>query len=159
MSLVASALQTQWTDTPAPHSLAGKVTSMRVLDPTEGNEKTSLLELGEPFDVRVAWELTGPGTPAVGGYWVVDLYSDDIDGVGTMVMPALQATIHIIGGVSPLKFHHTFHVPASVSKEGVYQLTATISHSPTGNPNKVSEMFGYAESGPIRIANTVVESN
>jgi hypothetical protein len=159
MSLVASALQTQWTDTAAPNSLAGKVTSMQVLDPTEGKEKTSLLELGEPFDVRVAWELTGTGTPAVGGYWVADLYSDDIDGVGTMVMPALQATIHIVGGVSPLKFHHTFHVPASVSKEGVYQLTATISHSPTGNPNKVSEMFGYAESSPIRIANTVVESN
>jgi hypothetical protein len=41
----------------------------------------------------------------------------------------------------------------------VYQLTATISHSPTGDPNKVSEMFGYAESSPIRIAKTVVESN
>jgi hypothetical protein len=159
MSLVSSSLQTQWTDTSAPNTLAGKVTGMQVLDPTEGQEKTLLIELGDPFDVRLSWELTGVGTPAVGGYWIVDLYSDDIDGVGTMTMPPLQAKIHIVGGVSPLKFTHTFHVPASVGKEGVYQLTATISHSPTGNPNKVSEMFGFAESSPIRIAKTVVESN
>jgi hypothetical protein len=159
MSLVSSALQTQWTDTTAPDSLAGKVTSMQVLDSTEAKEKTALLELGEPFAVRVTWELTGPGTPAVGGYWILDLYSDDIDGVGTMVMPSLQEKIHIVGGVSPLKYRHTFHVPGKVSREGVYQLTATISHSPTGDPNKVSEMFGYAESSPIRIAKTVVESN
>ena len=42
---------------------------------------------------------------------------------------------------------------------GLYKLTATISHSPTGNPAKPSETFGFAESTPINIENTVVESN
>jgi hypothetical protein len=158
MAVVASSLQTQWTDTTAPDSLAGQVTGLDLLDPTE-NEKTVLFELGEPIDVDLRWELTGVGTPAVGGYWIVDLYSDDIDGVGTMTLPSLQAQIAIVGGVSPLQFQHTFHVPASVTREGVYQLTATISHSPTGNPNQVSEMFGFAESNPIRIVSAVVESN
>jgi hypothetical protein len=37
------------------------------------------------------------------------------------------------------------------------QLTATINHSPTGDPKKVSEMFGYAESTPIDIRDVVVE--
>jgi len=36
---------------------------------------------------------------------------------------------------------------------------ATISHSPTGDPAKLSEMFGYAEATPIDIRRTVVESN
>jgi hypothetical protein len=44
-------------------------------------------------------------------------------------------------------------------KEGLYKLTATISHSPTGDPKKLSEMFGYAESTPIDIRKTVVETN
>ena len=31
--------------------------------------------------------------------------------------------------------------------------------SPTGDPTKLSEMFGYAESTPIMITQTVVETN
>ena len=44
-------------------------------------------------------------------------------------------------------------------QEGLYKLTATISHSPTGDPAKLSEMFGYAESTPVEIKKTAVESN
>ena len=33
---------------------------------------------------------------------------------------------------------------------GLYQLTAAITHSPVGYLKKISEMFGYAESTPIR---------
>jgi hypothetical protein len=156
MALVASSFQTQWTDTTAPNSLAGAVTAMDLIDPTE-NEKTALFEVGEPIQVVLRWELTGLGTPAVGGYWIVDLYSDDLDGVGQMQLPSLQAQIPIVGGVSPLQFEHTFDVPANVTKAGVYQLTAAISHSPAGDPNKLSEMFGFAESNPIRIVDVAVE--
>jgi len=46
-----------------------------------------------------------------------------------------------------------------VPREGLYKLTATISHSPTGYPNKLSEMFGFAESTPVNIKKTVVETN
>ena len=64
-----------------------------------------------------------------------------------------------MGNVSPLTFQHTFKVPPPTPKVGIYKLTATISHSPTGNANKLSEMFGYAESTPINIRSTVVETN
>jgi hypothetical protein len=69
------------------------------------------------------------------------------------------AAVPITGNVSPLKFEHTFQVAPPKPRVGLYKLTATISHSPTGDPARLSEMFGFAESTPIDIKNTVVESN
>ena len=160
MPLQTGSLQTPATDTIDPAFLAGQVTGMDVLDPTENNEKTSLLEVDDEFDVRLSWRLTGNGTPVVGGYWVVALYSDDMDGVGAMTgLISGPAVIPIVGGVSPLNFQHLFKVAPPTPKPGVYKLTATIHHSPTGNPAKISEMFGFAEATPIEIARTVVETN
>jgi len=140
--------------------LDGQVTAMDVLDPTENNEKTSLLEVDDEFDVKLTWQLTGAATPVVGGSWIVSLYSDDMDGVGAMTgLIAGPATVPITGGISPLHFQHTFRVAPPKPKVGLYKLTATISHSPTGNPAQLSEMFGYAEATPINIRLTVVESN
>jgi len=148
------------TDSGLSGFLDGQVTGMDVLDPTEGNEKTSLLEDDDEFDVQLTWQLTGSSTPVVGGTWVVALYSDDIDGVGAMTgLIDGPALIPIVGGVSPLTFQHTFKVPPPTPKVGIYKLTAVISHSPTGDPNKLSEMFGYAESTPVNIRHIVVETN
>ena len=58
-----------------------------------------------------------------------------------------------------LFYEHTFHIAPPQPQEGLYKLTAAISHSPTGDPKKLSEMFGYAESTPIDIRKTVVETN
>jgi len=60
---------------------------------------------------------------------------------------------------SPLKFQHKFTVSPPKPQVGLYQLTAVINESPTGNPNQLTEMFGYAESTPIMITKTVVETN
>jgi len=156
--LRSGALQTPVTDFHTPGILDGEVTGLKVLDPTEHKEKTSLLEVNDPFDVQVTWELKGAATTVAGGSWVVTLYSDDIDGVGLMTgRIAGPAIIPITGGVAPLKFKHEFKVRPPVPKVGLYQLTATINHSPTGDPKKVSEMFGYAESTPIDIRDVVVE--
>jgi len=160
MPLQSGSLQTPVTDFAVAGILDGQVTAMDVLDPTENNEKTSLLEVDDEFDVRLTWKLTGAATPVVGGSWVVSLYSDDMDGIGTMTgLIAGPAVVPITGGVSPLPFEHTFRVAPPKVKEGLYKLTATISHSPTGDPAKLSEMFGYAEATPIDIRKTVVESN
>ncbi|HEY6312275.1 MAG TPA: hypothetical protein VIY52_15920 [Streptosporangiaceae bacterium] len=160
MPLLSSALQTPATDFGVTGILDGQVTGMDVLDPTEGNEKTSLLETDDEFDVVLSWQLTGAATPVVGGSWIVTLYSDDMDGVGTMTGPiGGTATIPITGGVSPLNFQWTFKVIPPVPKVGVYKLTATINHSPTGNPAQLDEMFGFAESTPIQITDPVIESN
>ncbi|HEY5357280.1 MAG TPA: hypothetical protein VIJ82_06245 [Streptosporangiaceae bacterium] len=140
--------------------LDGQVTAMDVLDPTEGNEHTSLLEVDDEFDVQLSWQLSGAATPIVGGTWIVSLYSDDMDGVGAMKgLISGPAAIPITGGAGTLTFQYTFKVAPPTPQEGLYKLTATISHSPTGDPAKLSEMFGYAESTPVNITNTVVETN
>jgi len=161
--LQSGSLQTTVTDTGVPDILDGQVTGLDVLDPTEnpGNpEKTSLLEVDDEFDVVLSWQLTGNSTPVVGGSWIVALYSDDIDGQGQMTgLIAGPDIVPITGGVSPLTFQHNFQVSPPRPQVGLYQLTATINHSPTGDPTRLSEMFGYAESTPIMITETVVETN
>jgi hypothetical protein len=158
--LRSGSLQTTVTDTGVPKILDGEVTGLDVLDPTENDEKTSLLEVDDEFDVVLTWQLTGNSTPVVGGSWIVSLYSDDMDGVGQMTgLIAGPSIIPITGGVSPLTFEHKFQVQPPSPKLGLYQLTAVISHSPTGDPAKLSEMFGYAESTPIMVTKTVVETN
>jgi hypothetical protein len=160
MPLQSGSLQTPVTDFGVTGILDGQVTAMDVLDPTENNEKTSLLEVDDEFDVRLSWQLSGAATPVVGGAWVVALYSDDMDGVGAMTgLIAGPAVIPITGAAGPLTFQHTFQVAPPKPKVGLYKLTATISHSPTGDPARLSEMFGYAESTPVNIEKTVVETN
>ena len=102
MTLRSGSLQTPATDAlGTPNAiLDGDVTAMDVLDPTE-NEKTSLLEVDDAFDVQLTWDLTGVATPVVGGFWIVSLYSDDMDGVGAMTgLIAGPATIPITGMVA-----------------------------------------------------------
>jgi len=157
--LRSGALQTTVTDTGVTGILDGQVTGLDVLDPTE-NEQTSLLEVDDEFDVVLSWELTGDSTPVVGGYWIVSLYSDDMDGQGLMTgLIAGPDIIQFSGGVSPLQFQHKFTVAPPKPQLGLYQLTAVIYESPSGNPGQLTEMFGYAESTPILITQTVVESN
>jgi hypothetical protein len=158
--LRSGSLQTTVTDVGVSNILDGQVTGLDVLDPTEKNEKTSLLEVDDEFDVVLSWQLTGNSTPVVGGSWIVALYSDDMDGQGLMNgLVAGPDIVPITGGISPLKFQHKFTVSPPKPQVGLYQLTAVITHSPVGDPKKLSEMFGYAESTPFMIAKTTEETN
>ena len=154
MTLLSGSLQTPVTDFGVAGILDGQVTGMDVLDPTENNEKTSLLEQDDEFDVVLSWQLTGAATPVVGGYWVVKLYSANMDGQGTMTGLLGSATIPITGGAAPLAFQYRFKVIPPRPQPGVYTLTATINHSPTQSPAEFDEMFGFAESTPIQITTT-----
>jgi hypothetical protein len=159
MPLQSGSLQTPTTDFSVPGILDGQVTAIEVLDPTE-NEKTALLEVDDEFDVQLSWQLTGAATPVVGGFWVVSLYSSNMDGAGAMTgLLSGPTAIPITGAAGTLAFQHTFKVAPPTPREGLYKLTATINHSPTGNPAQISEMFGFAESTPVKITNTVVETN
>jgi len=143
--------------------LNGQVTDLKVLDPTEldaaGNpEVTSLLEVDDEFDVQVTWELTGANTTVTGGYWVLSLYSDDMDGVGAMNgLIAGPAVIPLVLQTPPAVYQYTFQVPPPTPQVGMYKLVVTISHSPNGDPNQLTEMFAFAEATPINIRQTVVE--
>jgi len=134
-----------------------------VLDPTEldasGNpEVTSLLEVDDEFDVQISWELTGANTTVTGGYWVLSLYSDDMDGVGAMTgLIAGPAIIPLTLQVPPVDYQYTFQVLPPTPQVGLYKLVVTINHSPNGDPNQLTEMFGFAEATPINIRQTVVE--
>ncbi len=160
MSIQSGALQTPVTDFNVRGILDGQVTGMDVLDPTENNKKTSQLEVDDKFDVRLTWQLSGAATPVVGGSWIVSLYSNDMDGLGAMKgLIDGPAVIAVTGGAGTLTFEHTFHVTPPTPQEGLYKLTATINHSPTGDMALLSEMFGYAESTPVKITSSVVETN
>ena len=157
MTLQSGSLETPADDFNAPNILAGHVTGMDVLDPTENNEKTSLLEVDDEFDVLLTWDLTGAAAPVVGGFWIVSLYSDDMDGVGTMTgLISGPVSIPFVGG-GP--FHHTFKVAPPTPQVGLYKLTATINYSQTGNAAQAAEMFGFAEATPIDIRDIPVESS
>jgi hypothetical protein len=161
-ALRSGQLQTTATDFGVANILDGTVTGLDVIDPTEGTppgEKTTLLETDDEFDVLLSWELDGTGTTTVGGYWVVSLYGDDMDGQGTMVgLLDGPYTIQIIGGPSPLKFQQLFRVVPPKPQPGLYQLVATINHSPTQTPIQLTEMYGFAESTPVNITSVVMES-
>ena len=162
MSLQSGSLQTPATGAlGSPNAvLDGRVTGIDVLDPAENNAKTTLLEVGNEFDVLVTWELDGAATAVLGGSWIVSLYSNDMDGVGTMTgLIGGPDVIPVVGGTSPLAFHHTFHVSPPTPKVGLYKLTAVINHSPTGNPWRITDMFGFAESTPIDIRRIAVETS
>jgi hypothetical protein len=155
MPLQSSSFQTAVT----ANILDGQVTAMDVFDPREGDE-TSLFDVDDYFGVQLAWKLTGTGTPDVGGFWVVSLYSVDMDGIGTMTgLIGGPVIIEITGDVSPLTFRQTFTIGPPTPQAGLYKLTATISHSPTGDPANLSEISGHAESTPFTIQKTGVESS
>lgn len=159
MPLLSSSIQTPATDFGVAGLLDGQVLAMDVLDPTENNEKTALLESDDEFDVQLTWQLTGAMTPVLGGAWIVSLYSANMDGTGTMTgLLDGPAIVPIVPGVPPLVYQHTFKVPPPRPSDGLYKLTATISHSPSADPAQLSEMFGFAESSPIEIRTTVVEA-
>ena len=160
MPLESSSFQTPATDfVGGGPVLSGNVLDMQVLDPTEGNERTSLLEVDDEFDVQVIWQLTGAATTVTAGTWLVSLYSDDIDGVGAMTgRIAGPDSIPFTGAPTPHVFSHTFRVRPPTPKVGLYQLVCAINFSPVGNPNLLAEMYGFAESTPISIQKILVEA-
>jgi hypothetical protein len=147
-----------------PGILTGTITAMTVRDTTESfppGETTSLLEPDDTFSVEIDWQLAGSLVWIVGGFWHLGLFIDDIDGVGTTSGPiSSPAPIPVPPTTSdPMKYVYTFDIPANTVTPGVYQLTAVINHSPDGNPAHLTEMVGFAESGPVKFTSTPDESN
>ena len=158
MGLASASFQTPATDI-GPGILDGVVKSLVTLDPTENDEQTVLMEIDDPFSVKVDWELSGPLVWVTGGTWEVALYIDDIDGVGpTAGQLGSTILVPVVGCQS--NYSVTFSIPANSVADGVYQLVVTINHSPQGGPTtSLTENVGFAESPPIKFTTTVAESN
>ena len=160
MAPIQTSFQTYATDfLPTTGILDASITGLAVLDPTENNEPTLLLEPDDPFLVQVSWQLSGAGLCSLGGTWQVALYIDDIDGVGPTA-GQLGSTIPIPVVGCQTNYNALFALPANTVADGVYQLVVTINHSPQGGPTtSLTENVGFAESPPIKFTTTVAESN
>jgi hypothetical protein len=161
--LASSSFQTPATDVPFPGLLDGNVTLLDVQDPTENNESTSLIEPDDPTNVVVDWTLSGVFTPVIGGNWEVTLYIDPIGAGTTGGQLGATQVVPVTAGVSPPPLHQgpvTFNVPANTITDGVYQFVVTINHRAQGFPaGSLTEMSGFAQSTPIKVTTTPVESN
>jgi hypothetical protein len=147
-----------------PGILTGTITAMIVRDTTEKyppGEVTSLLEPDDTFSVELDWNLAGPLVWTVGGYWHLGLFIANIDGAGPTTGSLSSPAPFPVPPTSsdPMDYAYTFNIPANAVKPGVYQLTAVINHSPDGNPAHLTEMVGFAESGPVKVTETPDESN
>ena len=73
-------------DLPPPHGLDGSI-FVDVTDPTENNERIRAVEIDTAWDLTVKWCICGRFADLLGGCWCVQVFIDDIDGVGTTSGP------------------------------------------------------------------------
>ena len=159
-----TSFQTYATDFGIPGILDAAITGLTVLDPTENNEPTLLLEEDDPYAVKVDWQVTGAGVCSLGGTWQVALYIDDIDGVGpTNGQVGTTVYIPVIG--CQQNYTTTISRPANSVQAGLYQFVVAINHSPQGATTpppldqQLTENVGFAQSTPVKFTATVDESN
>jgi hypothetical protein len=78
---VLSGFITPGSDFPPPHPLDASIT-VEILDPDEHNERVRIVETVDRWAVEVDWCICGPFAAALCGCWCVQVFIDDIDGVG-----------------------------------------------------------------------------
>ena len=159
-----TSFQTYATDFGIPGILDAAITGLTVLDPTENNEPTLLLEEDDPYAVKVDWQVTGAGVCSLGGTWQVALYIDDIDGVGpTSGQVGTTVYIPVIG--CQQNYTTTISRPANSVQAGLYQFVVSINHSPQGATppppvdQQITENVGFAQSSPVKFTAIVDETN
>ena len=160
-----TAFQTYATDFGIQGILDGAITGLTVLDPTENNEPTLLLEEDDPYAVRVDWQVTGAGLCSLGGTWQVALYINSVDGQPGAAHGQLGATVPVAVVGCQQNYSVTFTQPASSVPAGLYQFVVSINHSPQGATppppvdQQVTENVGFAQSSPVKFTAIVDESN
>jgi hypothetical protein len=146
-------------DLPPPHGLDGSI-FVDVTDPTENNERIRVVETDTPWHLNVKWCICGPYADLLCGCWCVQVFIDDIDGVGTTSGPLGSARVDTSAGVvvkptppgdddtSKRCFEYTFQFPARRVTPGVYDLVVviTLATKPCDqNPSKLAnDILGYA---------------
>jgi hypothetical protein len=137
-----------------PRPLGASIT-VDILDPIEDMSPLRIIEVDDPFAVAVAWCICGPDASAQNGCWDVNVYIDDIDGVGSThgrlastTVSASSALTMLVNDTDQRCYEHTFSIPAFKVTVGVYRLVAVVTYAPgpceTPGP-LLKDMFGYAE--------------
>jgi hypothetical protein len=146
-------------DLPPPPGLSGSIYA-DVTDPTENNERIRIVETDTAWDLNVKWCVCGPFTDLMYGCWCVQVFIDDIDGVGTTSGPLGSKRVDWATGVnvpppqpgnddtSKRCFETVFNFPANSVTHGVYNLVVVITFaagSSCQNPGPLADdMLGYA---------------
>lgn len=151
---VLSGFITPGSDT-TPHALDASI-AVSVLDPTENNEPVRIVEEEDPWDLEVDWCICGRFADMVCGCWNVEVFIDDIDGVGPTHGLIGSAKVNVSEGTSTPGddtsqkcFEYTFHFPAGRVERGVYDLVVVITLINTPSCDTpgpwVHDMLGYAQ--------------
>ena len=123
---------TPGSDFPPPHPLDASITA-DVQDPTENNERVRIVETVDPWALKVNWCICGALAAAVCGCWCVQVYIDDIDGVGPTsgLLGSARVDVRsqpVVKGddTSRRCYDYTFTFPAGSVGAGVYNLVVVI---------------------------------
>jgi hypothetical protein len=126
-----------------------------VLDPTEGSERIRAVEVTDPWRLEVDWRIGGRFADLVGGCWCVQVFIDDIDGVGpthgligSKKVSVDSGTIAEGEDITTRCFKITFDFPAGSIGAGVYDLVVLITLSNADCDDKgrlVQDMVGWAK--------------
>jgi hypothetical protein len=152
--IVLSGFITPGSDT-TPHALDASI-SVDVLDPTENNERVRIVETQDPWDLEVDWCICGRFADVICGCWYVQVFIDDIDGVGPAHGELGSAKVNVSEGTSTPGddssqkcFEYTFHFDPDSVGAGVYNLVVVITLINTPSCDEegpvVQDMLGYAE--------------
>jgi hypothetical protein len=150
---VVTGFLTPGSDT-GPGALDGSI-SLDVLDPTENNERVRAVEVSDPWRLEVDWCICGRFADLVGGCWCVQVFIDDIDGVGPTHGPLGSDRVAVDTGTtaegedkSTRCFKTAFDFPARSVGAGVYDLVVIITLSNADCDDRgrlVQDMVGWAE--------------
>jgi hypothetical protein len=106
-----------------------------VLDPTENNERIRIVETADPWAVEVDWCICGPFAAALCGCWCVQVFIDDIDGVGPTSGLLGSTRVDVKKGAKQVEegddtsrrcYEYTFVFPAGSVGAGIYDLVVVI---------------------------------
>jgi len=151
---------TPGSDLPSPSALEASIT-LDVTDPTEGNERIRVVETDTPWDLTVKWCICGSFVDIMCGCWCVQVFIDDIDGVGQTsgLLGSYRLDVKKDGVIVPPTppgnddtskrcYKHTFPFPAGNVTPGVYNLVVIITLATDDcddNPTTLADdVLGYA---------------
>lgn len=166
-----TSFQTFATDFGIKGILDAAVTNLAILDPTENNEITLLVETDDPYVLQVDWQVTGAAVPSLGGTWLVSAFINDIDGNTAATHGALAGAVDVQVPVSSgtiinpgqTNYSVKFTQAAGSVVAGLYQFVVAINHVRQGATppldNKLTENVGFAQSSPVKFTKTTDETN
>lgn len=139
-------------DDSAGDALTATVDELMIVHPAAPTHRRRLVDAGESVLVRPRWGLCGGLVPFLSGTWIVELFIDTIGASGTKIGKlGTESVPHRLNTRSPAQFEAAFTLATSPGDEGIYRLLVTIGLSLTGQRARLSELYGYVESHPIRI--------